>query len=383
MKQENIIAIRERSIHEADKAFAEFMHKTEVCFNERSQADKKLYKGITSDELERITVNILKEVAPSTPFDPKKIELIAGHSFPDIMAEKYYGVEVKSTTADKWTSTGSSIVESTRDKYVENIYMMFGKLGSTPPEFRIRPYQDCLSNIAVTHSPRYLIDMELQEKKEKTIFEKLNMPYQQFQSCEDKIEVVRDFYIRQAREERREEMPWWVGKKTIESFEKIETPTIKLFNNLTNEEKMDLKAQMTILFPQVINKDYSEAALWLCTHRYYLCLNLRDFYSAGGQLRRLNGEVLETPFPAVIKKLIDIMPYIKYNINQNKELEYLEFNPELYRASNKLMAWLKQVEIIFSNYTYTCESRGSERINFSELGYDIKELLLNSENYSF
>ena len=55
-------------------------------------------------------------------------------------------------------------------------------------------------------------------------------------------------------------------------------------------EKADLKAQMTILFPQVLLGDYDEAALWLCTHRYYLCMNVRDFFSAGGQYDMLNGE---------------------------------------------------------------------------------------------
>ena len=178
--EENIITIRNRDINEADAAFAEFMQMTEEEFNERSSDNPKLYKGISSSRLEEVTEKLLKEIAPATPFRPEEITLVAGHSFPDIITEKYFGVEVKSTQSDKWTSTGSSIVETTRDSNVSNIYMLFGKLGGTPPEFRCRPYQDCLCNIAVTHSPRYMIDMEIRDKKEKTIFEKIDIPYNKF-----------------------------------------------------------------------------------------------------------------------------------------------------------------------------------------------------------
>lgn len=88
-------------------------------------------------------------------------ELVSGHVFPDIILhECNYGVEIKSTQKDAWTSTGSSIVESSRSEKANRIYLLFGKLGGEP-EFRCKPYQQCLSNIAVTHAPRYLIDMNL------------------------------------------------------------------------------------------------------------------------------------------------------------------------------------------------------------------------------
>ncbi len=377
--KENIIAIHNRDITEANKAFSDFMKKTEDCFNERSIANPKLYKNLSSDELERTTERILKEIAPSTPFRPDEIELVAGHSFPDIMSEKYYGVEVKSTKANKWTSTGSSIVESTRNKYVENIYILFGKLGGTPPAFRCRPYQDCLSNIAVTHSPRYMIDMEIMDIKGETIFDKLNIPYEDFAHHEDKIEIVRDYYIRQSRKEGKQEMPWWVGKKTVESGESEAIPSIQLMENKTPDEKKWIKAEMVILFPQVLKGDYSEAALWLCTHRYLLNLNLRDLFSAGGQWNTLNGERLEVPYPAVFGILMKIMPLVKIILTTDYDLEISEFNDALLGEKGKLEIWLEQVEKIFSNYTYTVNEDSS--FKFSSLSLPIKEYLMNPEKY--
>ena len=377
-REEQIVTVNKQELHDVDTAFADFMMKSEKCFNERSRLNPQYFKTMSPSELEKETCKILKDIAPSIPFNKDEIRLVSGHSFPDIMAGKYYGIEVKSTKEDKWTSVGSSIVESTRDQYVEDIYMMFGKLGGDVPEFKFRPYQDCLSNIAVTHSPRYMIDMEIKEKSEETIFEKIHMSYGDFHKTHDKIEVVRDYYINQARKNGRHEMPWWIGKKTIDAINNGEVPTIKPFNLLSIPEKADLKAQMTILFPQVLIGDYDEAALWLCTHRYYLCMNVRDFFSAGGQYDLLNGEKLPIPYPAVLKKLMDNMPYIVRNLNLNEDLEYLEFNPELYISENKLNTWLKQVTTIFSTHTFSYKKK---EISYLDLKIDFRDLLLNPQNY--
>ena len=377
-REEKIVTVNKQELHDTEIAFADFMKKSEECFNERSRLNPNHYKSLSPSALEEETCNILKDVAPSTPFKKDEIILVSGHSFPDIMAGKYYGVEVKSTKEDKWTSIGSSIVESTRDQYVEDIYMMFGKLGGDIPEFKFRPYQDCLSNIAVTHSPRYMIDMEIKEKSEETIFEKIKMSYGEFHQTKDKIEVVRDYYINQAREDGRHEMPWWVGKKTIDAIDNGEVPTIRLFNLLDVCEKNNLKAQMTILFPQVITGDYDEAALWLCTHRYYLCMNVRDFFSAGGQYDLLNGKKLPIPYPAVLKKLMDVMPLVTRNLSSNKDLEYLEFNPELYYSKNRLRSWIGQVEKIFNEYTYSYKKK---EIKFLELNINIQDFLLNPHRH--
>ncbi len=377
-EKENIIAIRNRDISEANKAFDDFMRKTENCFNERSKANPKLYKGISSGDLEIVTEQILKEIAPSTPFRKEEIKLVAGHSFPDIVSEKYYGVEVKSTKEDKWTSTGSSIVETTRDSFVENIYMLFGKLGGNPPAFKCRPYQDCLSNIAVTHSPRYIIDMEIKDKKSKTIFDKLKVTYDKFSQDDNKIEIVRDYYISQARKEGKHEMPWWVGKKTIETGDNVEIPSIQLMSNKSADEIKWLKAEMVILFPQVINGDYSEAALWLCTHRYLLSLNLRDLFSAGGQWNCLNGKKLSTPLPAVFGKLMEIAPIVKKILTSDYNLEIKEFNSAL--AKNKYEMWLNQIETIFYNYTYQVGS--NKKFRFSSLNIPVKKYLTTPESYN-
>lgn len=374
--QERIVTIHSRDIQQANLAFADFMCKTEDCFNERSKNNPKLYKNCSATQLEQVTHDIMVEVCPSTPFQEDDIRLVSGHSFPDIMATDFYGVEVKSTSKDKWTSTGSSIVESTKSELVERIYMLFGKLGGTPPEFKCLPYQDCLSNIAVTHSPRYTIDMEIKNRGDKTIFDKIGMPYEQFCNDKNKIEIVRDYYIKEALKENKHEMPWWVGRKTID-FEE-EAPAIKLFNSCSLSYKRQLKAEMLILFPEVILGDYDNAALWLCTHRYLLCLNVRDLFSAGGQFTRLNNKKLACPYPAVIGKVQAVMNIIKSILTTDYNLEISEFNPKILIGENKLDNWLNQIQEYINLITYKV---GNKTILFKDLNIDIKDILLYPDRF--
>src|SRR3989344_7847026 len=95
-------------------------------------------------------------------------------TFPDIIANKYYGIEVKVTAEDKWVSTGNSVMEGTRVDDVDHIYMFFGKLAGIS-DIKYRRYQDCLSDVGVTHSPRYKIDMSLPQGN--SIFDKLGIKY--------------------------------------------------------------------------------------------------------------------------------------------------------------------------------------------------------------
>lgn len=151
---DNIIAIRKKNPDCAYEAFVQLMDKTQNYINDKARRNPELFTGISTPRLEDESTKAIQAMCQGTPFDPEKVILVSGHSFPDIVAEEYYGVEVKATEKDKWTSIGSSILESTRAAKVEHIYMLFAKLGGTV-EFLCRPYQDVLSGITVTHSPRY------------------------------------------------------------------------------------------------------------------------------------------------------------------------------------------------------------------------------------
>lgn len=70
--------------------------------------------------------------------------------------------------------------------------LVIGKLGDNPLVFRCRPYQEVLSNIAVTLSPSYPINMELHDGE--TIFDKMNTTYDKFRTTENNIAKVWEYY---------------------------------------------------------------------------------------------------------------------------------------------------------------------------------------------
>ncbi len=340
MEEQNIIAIRKEDVTAADAAFAELMSRTEATMNRRAKEQIQEYKNLSAGELEHVSRDTVKESCCGTPFNPENVILVSGQKFPDILADKYYGVEVKSTSKNHWTSTGSSIVETTRDKDVEHIYMLFGKLGGAVAEFRCRPYQDVLSEIAVTHSPRYLIDMTLEEGN--TIFDKMNIPYDSFRKSSDSISKVKEYYKRKALENGNQ-MPWWISKD--EKEEVSVSMNIRLWGGLPTEEKAELVSQMIILFPEVISSDYNNAALWLAAAKGIVCKNIRDPFSAGGQVVSIDGEALAKPLPRIIKTLSGRFSQIRHYLNNSDEMidHIVEQNPHLL-TGDPYEIWFREIE---------------------------------------
>lgn len=154
--------------------------------NAHAKKTPKKIEELRGNKLEPYVRDIMTDLAVDSPFE-NSIVLIGGQKFPDIVAKKFYGIEVKTTIKNHWKTTGNSVLESTRVNNVERIFMLFGKLGK-PIEFRCRAYESCLSEVVVTHSPRYLIDMNLEEGK--TIFDKINMPYDKLRRKKNPIKPV-------------------------------------------------------------------------------------------------------------------------------------------------------------------------------------------------
>jgi len=230
-----------------------------------------------SNDFEKIVSDALKEKAKGTPFD-KTIELISGHSFPDIIVNKFYGVEVKTVKKNQWRSSGNSIFETTRNKFVENIFIYFAKLYGKIPEFKYRPYQECLYDVAITHSPRYMIDMELENGK--SIFDKIKSDYDSIRKLANPAEPFIKYYRKLAKPG---EEPWWMGSEQDADFNPM---IIRLFSSLSKEEKDKLRIDSMILFPEILGNSkikYQRVAIWLVNRHSIVSPSLRDEFTAGGQ----------------------------------------------------------------------------------------------------
>ena len=230
---------------EKDPALAEFER---LCFetcrimNSKAEEQPSYYLSKGAQKLEPEVKRALEQAAVGTIFE-NKIEMVSGQKFPDIVVAGRFGVEVKSTKDDKWSMVGGSVAEGTRVEGVEHIYVLFGKL-HRPVEFRTRRYEDCLYDIAVTHSPRYKIDMEL--KAGDTIFDRMQISYDSMRRLDNPIEPVVSYYRSTLKPG---ESLWWINGEDAASGSA--PAKIRLWSTLSKQEKEDLIAQGFALFPEL------------------------------------------------------------------------------------------------------------------------------------
>lgn len=315
--------------------FKSLMQRLDVCLNDDAKRREEYYVNRNGLKLEQDVYEALSECAIGTPFQGS-IQLISGASFPDIVVGKRYGVEVKSTEKNKWTSTGSSILESTRNQDVTRIYMTFGKLGK-PVEFLSKPYESCLSGIAVTHYPRYLIDMRLREGE--TIFDKMGIEYDTLRKMEEPATAVAEYYRKKMTDG---EQLWWTGSDAV-------PPTIRAWSVLSPEEKARITATGFVYFPEVASSSnptkYNRYSLWLATDIGVVNPNARDAFSAGGKVKMIGLEEKEYEVPAVFGKIEHHKDLI-VNILRNTDAQVLAHHwkePVSDSLEGKLSQWIDQI----------------------------------------
>ena len=185
MEESKFISVRNKAGRLQD--FRNFMEATTLELSKSAKTGKVDFSEHQGEKFEWIVLNHMKSIACDFNFNPEDIIHTEKQHFPDIISENYFGVEVKATKEDSWTSIGSSITESLREACVKKIFLMFGKLSIPNVEFRCKPYEDCMYDISVTHNPRYLINMDL-SPKDKTIFDKIGMEYEIGRaSCRERV----------------------------------------------------------------------------------------------------------------------------------------------------------------------------------------------------
>lgn len=283
--------------------------------------------------LEKDVYKFVNEKARNTIFEGK-IELVSGQKFPDIVAyvnsNNAYGLEVKTTKSNTWKSTGSSIFEGTRVGDVKSIHLLFGKL-SDPIEFRCRKYENCLYDVAITHSPRYLIDMETTEKE--SIFSKVGVEYDVLRQLDNPFKPIKK-YFRQGLKEG--EDVWWIDNND----ESVRDLGIKLWGNLQQKKKRSLRISALAHFPILLSnnpKKYARVATWLVSKYGVVNHALRDTFTAGGQTN-IKGVLLPKIYNHISDNLDDIIDIVK-TISEDDISYYWEIDTPI---NDCVFEWKKQ-----------------------------------------
>ena len=289
-----------------------------------------LYHG--PREFEQGTLDMLRVAARDSDItiDPS----FHPNAFPDIVANGY-GVEVKYTRQNSWLAVGNSIFEGMRDRNVDSVYVIFGKIGGMP-EVRWRRYRDCVTHVRVSHAPRFVIEMEGERQP---LFNHMGIEYDDFAELDDdeKMRYVRE-YSRNRLEQG--ERLWW-----IEPSHSIPIQ-VRPYMTLGQTEKRALRAEAAILCPQVcggsrVRNKYTDAALYLLTHHGVLCTQARDLFSAGSVALRADDT---RGGNYIMRSLMDIEDLMRGAAIRLEDALFEEYWGQDYPVGERITEWLRRAD---------------------------------------
>ncbi len=293
---------------------------------------KRIAACKTGEDFERCVFEATKSTLSNLGIAANVLYTPGSHVFPDIIVEfshgEKYGIEVKSSTSatsKHWKINGNSVLGSTKEDVIDT-YIVFGKTAIGNQGFQYRRYEEAIANVAVTHSPRYAIDMEIDS--DETFFAKSGLTYKQISESQDPIGLITSYFKSQG------QRAWWLSEST--------PAAIRMFSDLSAEEKKALLGYCFAHFPEVFSNSgskFSRCAMWLATEHSIVSSSLRDNFSAGGKYEYLEyGRI-----PRIFDTLTECKEYVISALNDASIEELCEdwgiqCTPDF--RKNKLLAWI-------------------------------------------
>ncbi len=300
----------------------------------------------SGEAFEKYVVETMKNLAKinnDLPSD-EDIEPTGKNAFPDIVIESCYGVEVKFSNSGKWESLGNSIFEGTSVGELQEIYLLFGRKVNGKIEVRFKRYEDCLVDVKVTHSPRFIVSME---EDSDSIFENLHIQYDEFKTM-DKVRKGKEIKAYFRKNLKKGQEVWFLDSEDSQT-----SVTINPFSGLDKATQNRLLIEAYILFPEVFSSSTTKYAgvssYWITRYQVYNSA-LRDKFSASGK------ETIDYPGlgQIIVKKIYKnlytlskgVQAYID-NADNNfieKVIEYWGVSPGVLDKFNLMGKWLEIID---------------------------------------
>ncbi len=322
-------------------SFIELVVKQLIYMNEVNN-DVRFSRSTSPAGFEKLVVEASRKVINDKGYDCIIDYTEGGHAFPDIVynfRDAKYGVEVKSSTSanlpdNSWTTLGNSILGSTRID-VEDVHIIYIKVNKNGCFVNHARYEDSVSDVVVTHSPRYKIN--LAQNPEESFFARSGISYKQIKYSDDPISLVTAYFREQG------ETAWWIADST--------PATIKTWNELGELTRNEILSKAFLLFPELIYSSggtkYKRLAKWLVANYSVVDSSLRDRFTAGGQVDLKIGDVEFVRLPKIYESFYNIREDFKKQIVEipieelNKYWE--SYSPEVDDCSARLNYWTNTI----------------------------------------
>ena len=294
----------------------------------------------TYNGFEKLVPNILEEIKNHGNIN-FSYEVFYGHHFPDLeifIEGKKYGIELKSRKKGQWTTNGNSVFESITDEDYDEIYLLFGSLNVDGKRYSVefRPYWQVTTGIAVTHSPRFKIDMRANDGD--SVFAN-SLEYYTLREKNDEEKII---FLQNYLKKSSDKSKWYIPQET-ESIKPIH------FKDLDKNIKNKVIAETFVIYPQDIIKkypsgifrgEYGRCLEYLLSQYFYFTTSLRDSYSAGGTFNYNGVDFPQTLYTLnkISDNILDILygasdSFIDLSYKSWQESGYTVTNPDDFKES--------------------------------------------------
>lgn len=282
------------------------------------------------DRVRVVLAEILIEKGEEDALDP------SAQGFPDIVVDEY-GIEVKATESDSWRCIANSVSEGTRNAQVNDIYIVYGKMGGEP-EVRWASYGKAIIHVRTSHVPRFEIDLS----SDRSLFEIMGVEYEHFRHLEmhEKMEHIRDYARGRLKPGER---LWWLEDTSNDTEQHTLPIEVKLYMELPQEEKRRLRGEAALLSPGVVGgsrarRKYVDPVMYLMTYRGVLCPQARDLFSAGSVALRADGT---RGGNYILRALEDIQNEMRLAAQTLETALFLEYWGQPIAPENRIRRWLE------------------------------------------
>lgn len=264
----------------------------------------------------------------------------SGQTFPDVPCGEF-GVEVKFTTDDKWSSIANSIRETKRVETVKVVYLMFGKMGGNP-ESRWMKYEDCVVHVRTSHEPRFQVDLS---GNKDSLFSLMGVSYDDFRKLDimDKMPYIRSY----ARTIHPDGRLWWLENSENGEDHSTDIDLVP-YPSLDGETKNRYRAEATLLCPALVADGpgaggrkktvaYRDAAMYFMSYHGVLLYNARDINSAGSVGNKVEG-------------VVGLQALMESAANYLDDALFEEYWGVVVHREDRLAWWLQKADLYASNW---------------------------------
>ena len=197
--------------------------------------------------------------------------------------------------------------------------------------------------------PRFEVELPQKDAPMRpSLFDLMGVSYDVFSKLDihEKMKFVRAY----ARKIHPNERLWWLGEDTDD--EHTLPLNIRLYTNLTDEEKIRYRAEALLLCPMIlksghVRNKYNDAVMFMLSYHGVLCHQARDLFSAGSVANPNNDDEGCLYIERAVKLLENAMLVAAAEM---EDALFVEYWGESVKPKDRIRKWLEKADAVASGW---------------------------------